>query len=306
MITTEFRDSRNSRRIRTNRPSVSLAHLAGVGIRASDLGLTDKNAVVKITTGADVDFEASLHVGVLNIIGDGKAKLVPGAAKLLFANDLTIAPGGKLDLADNDMIIQTADPAARDAMVNVITALIRRARDKNAEGKLWQGTGITTSAASPLITGLTGLAVVANVKQVPNPNGPGMIDVPLTDTFSGLSVDMNCVLVTYTCNGDMNVNGVIDADDYYQIDTGFLAFFRSGGKTSYRWGDIDFNDHVNADDYYLVDSAFLQQKGVVMSAHAPAGGSAAPASGTAKAGVFHTAMRKGLAKVLHANRGRKR
>lgn len=84
--------------------------------------------------------------------------------------------------------------------------------------------------------------------------------------FDGVDVDMNCILVKHTWNGDMDVNGVVDADDYYQIGSGFLAFVRTGGKTFYRWGDLDFSDCVDADDFYLIDSAYLGQKGVVMSA----------------------------------------
>ena len=47
----------------------------------------------------------------------------------------------------------------------------------------------------------------------------------------------NSILVKYTWNGDMDLSGKVDADDYFLIDTGFL----SGGELSgYRNGDLDY------------------------------------------------------------------
>jgi len=58
--------------------------------------------------------------------------------------------------------------------------MIRRAREKNAEGKLWQGSAITTSAGSPWISGLKGLSVVANVKQIRDAQGD-LSDAPIVE-----------------------------------------------------------------------------------------------------------------------------
>jgi len=255
----------------------SLDVRAGTFTFDQDMGINASAVSVHVSgDGTTVNFNAPQHLASLSI-GDGAR--VNLHAAILTTRGLLLGTNGLLDLADNDMVIQTVNPAARDQMRDYIAAQIKRARDKNDQGEFWQGKGITSSAASPLITGLTGLAVVGNVKQVPKSDGTGMIDVPIVlGKFGGVDVDMNSVLVKYTWNGDANVNGVIDADDYYQIDTGFLEFLRTQAKTTYRWGDIDFNDHVNADDYYLIDSAFLGQKGAVMSVPAPMPAKSSPFS----------------------------
>ena len=41
--------------------------------------------------------------------------------------------------------------------------------------------------------------------------------------FDGQDVDSNCILVKYTWNGDMNVDGVVNAEDYFLIDSAFLG-----------------------------------------------------------------------------------
>ena len=54
----------------------------------------------------------------------------------------------------------------------------------------------------------------------------------------------------------MNLDGVVNADDYFLIDTGFI-----GGGRRYQDGDLNYDGVVNADDYFLIDSAFIGQSG---------------------------------------------
>jgi hypothetical protein len=96
-----------------------------------------------------------------------------------------------------------------------------------------------------------------------NDEGPG---VPIYNgTFDGLPVDTNSILVKYTYNGDADLNGKIDADDYFQIDNGFAK-----NLTGYRNGDFDYNGTVDADDYFLIDNAFANQSGVLADGAASA------------------------------------
>ncbi len=78
-------------------------------------------------------------------------------------------------------------------------------------------------------------------------------------------MDINSILVKYTWNGDMDMNGKVDADDYFLMDSGFLS---GGALKGYRNGDLDYNGTVqrgivDADDYFLIDSAFLGQNQVL-------------------------------------------
>ncbi len=105
--------------------------------------------------------------------------------------------------------------------------VIEKAELGEVEEWISSGRGLISSAAEGSV--LTGLAAVAK--------GSG-------------------VRVRYTWNGDANVDGVIDADDYFLADSGFIT--QVGG-----WGNGDFNYDgvVDADDYLLIDSAFIGQSG---------------------------------------------
>jgi hypothetical protein len=114
--------------------------------------------------------------------------------------------------------------------------LVKRARDGDPR---WSGAGITDSqigSAAP-----RGVAAMLN---------PGL------GAFGGVAVDANSVLVRTTYDGDVNLDGRINADDYFKIDSGFLA---QAAKPGYANGDFNYDDKVNADDYFLIDSAFLGQ-----------------------------------------------
>jgi hypothetical protein len=94
----------------------------------------------------------------------------------------------------------------------------------------WAGPGITSSAAMLNSNGMTGLATGQN--------------------------DLGEILVKYTWNGDANLDGLINADDYFQIDSGYVT--QSKG---YQNGDFNYDDTINADDYFLIDSAYIGQSG---------------------------------------------
>jgi hypothetical protein len=69
-------------------------------------------------------------------------------------------------------------------------------------------------------------------------------------------VATNDILVKFTWNGDANIDGVVNADDYFQIDSGFIS--QKGGWYN---GDFNYDGVVNADDYFQIDSAFIGQSG---------------------------------------------
>jgi hypothetical protein len=98
-----------------------------------------------------------------------------------------------------------------------------------------------------------------------NDKGDGLM--ALIANLAGTTVTVNDVLVKYGWNGDVNLDGRVNADDYFRIDSGFL---NRPPSPTYRDGDFNFDGKINADDYFLIDQAFLNQKGVVLSAPKPA------------------------------------
>ena len=73
------------------------------------------------------------------------------------------------------------------------------------------------------------------------------------------------ITAKYTYFGDANLDGRITSDDYFRIDSGFLA---QPAKRLYRDGDFNYDDRITSDDYFLIDSAFLGQASPVSSAAA--------------------------------------
>ena len=69
---------------------------------------------------------------------------------------------------------------------------------------------------------------------------------PLFDSFAGQAVDENSILVKFTINGDADLNGKLDASDYFLIDKGFLSKNSANPLTGYRNGDFDYNDKIDA------------------------------------------------------------
>ena len=157
--------------------------------------------------------------GTVVIAADGTAEGVS------VVEDLTIAAAGTLDLTDNDLRVRTTDAQQRDAMLARVAGFIRSAR--NGSGGRWTGGGLTSSAAA--VNPLTTLAVGA---------------------------DANDVLVKYTYNGDANLDGRVNSDDYFRIDSGFLT---QPADPIYAQGDFNYDSLINSDDYFLIDSAFLGQ-----------------------------------------------
>jgi Leucine-rich repeat (LRR) protein len=205
---------------------------------------------ITASQGTVVSFATSQHLAALTLADSAKATLAAGGEHFIRTSALSIAPTATLDLVDNDLILQST-ATNRSADLAVVAGLIKSGRN----GGLWNGQGIANSTAAAEPNKLTGLAIALNDK------GTG---TPLYTTFDNESVDSNSILVKYTWNGDADLSGKIDADDYFQIDRGFASKL-----AGYRNGDFDFNDAVDADDYFLIDRAFLGQSGILAAEPSP-------------------------------------
>ena len=68
-------------------------------------------------------------------------------------------------------------------------------------------------------------------------------------------------MVMYTWNGDANLSGRVDADDYFQIDS---HYGQSGAANlGYFNGDFNYDGVVNADDYGVIDFNIIAQGAVL-------------------------------------------
>ncbi|MCY2954342.1 MAG: hypothetical protein NTU53_20620 [Planctomycetota bacterium] len=132
---------------------------------------------------------------------------------------------GKLDLEDNQLIVQLPEGEDMGSIISHVADLVRIGRN----GGSWTGGGITSSAAAS--NPLTGLAIVPEEQA-------------------------SQIRVQRTYYGDANLDGVVNADDYFQTDSGFIS-----QKPGWYNGDFNYDGVINADDYFLIDSAFVGQSG---------------------------------------------
>src|SRR5437773_11392541 len=55
----------------------------------------------------------------------------------------------------------------------------------------------------------------------------------------------------YTWGGDANLDGLLNGDDYFRIDS---HVNQSGSVFGYHNGDFNYDGAINGDDYFILDS----------------------------------------------------
>src|SRR5262249_39735360 len=137
-------------------------------------------------TGTMTDTGSLNIAGSLNITA-GAVTVSTGGSRLLVNHGISITGSGKLDLCDNDMVVQ-ATALTRQTTQDAVADKIRCAR---ASGN-WAGNRIISSAAVGNAAKITGLAAILN------DIGSGRTTF---STLHGQAVDKNSILVKYSWNG---------------------------------------------------------------------------------------------------------
>ena len=70
-------------------------------------------------------------------------------------------------------------------------------------------------------------------------------------TFGGEPVSAGDQLVMYTWGGDANMDGTLNGDDYFRIDSHVA---QSGTVFGYANGDFNYSGTIDGDDYFIIDS----------------------------------------------------
>ena len=197
-----------------------------------DLGTLSPHLSVKFDTSI-VNLDVPQHVAALEIASRTTVSLNMKGATAITTGKFSMAPGTFLNLSANDLLVH-AQPDSWQAARDALEALV--AASRNSPAGLWRGSGLTASAGRT--EPLKGLVVHADDRA----------DLPFVP-----------VRVRFSWNGDANLDGRINADDYFRIDRGFLS---QPPNPTYDQGDFNYDNLVNADDYFLIDQAFLGQSGV--------------------------------------------
>jgi hypothetical protein len=192
---------------------------------------TDAGVIVNVTAPASLLFNASAHLGALNLTGGAAAAVstisTPGPlappSRLLTLGSLSIDANSSFDLMNNDLILKSGGLAAVEALVL-----------KGFNNGDWKGKAIASSTAAndPIFTTALGTALA------------GDIGLP---TFDGETVAATDILVKYTYYGDADLNGFVNGDD----ESLLLYGLKQGGAPHWEFGDFDYSGHVTGDDYSL-------------------------------------------------------
>ena len=191
----------------------------------------------------------------MTIAGSGRINLSAGRGTVTLPQaSLAISQNGKLDLADNELVVIPAgDPVAA---FDQFTALVCSAR--NFPSGLWMGPGITSSLAmaDPMVS----LAVLLGA------DGRITIKPALT--------------------GDANQDQTLDGDDYFEIDRGFLLGL---ARPTYAAGDFNYDRKIDGPDYFVIDMAFLSRP-AAQAGGTPRPASTTPVLSDSRPGIFAQGM----------------
>ena len=180
-------------------------------------------------------------VGDFRMTHGGVGQVMAAPGETLHASGIHFDENATFDLRTSALVIH-ADAPTSQAVLSEITASIASAR--NTAPTPWTGPGLTSSAAAA---------------------------DPLTTLAVGLLGDD--IVVKHTYHGDANLDGVITSDDYFRVDSGFLA---QPAVPTFSQGDFNYDGQVTSDDYFLIDSAFLGQSAPPAASAVPTSSAAAP------------------------------
>ncbi|MCY2953770.1 MAG: PA14 domain-containing protein [Planctomycetota bacterium] len=176
-------------------------------------------------TGLDVSVgNTALSAGGVTIAVSSIQTVAPdlGASNTLSLKSLTIGDQTSLDVAKGALILSKTGGTTAAQVFDMLAS--------GRNGGDWNGTGLVSSTAAARF---------------------------LTDGFTGLTQAEDAggnVVVKYSWNGDVNQDALVNADDYFYVDSGYIT-----KDPGYANGDLNFDGLVNADDYFLIDSAYIGQ-----------------------------------------------
>ena len=220
----------------TNGPGSQLIANGGIVTLGTDAGYAAApNLSVTVNAGTAVGLDGTQHLAALAIAGGNRP--APLSGHLISTNALAITGGGKLVLY-SDLIVHGGSLASAWNGTNYtgITGRIQR----GGNGGQGSGPGIEAFQGPPVGT----LAVAS--------------DADLgKSTFDDVHlVGPTDILLKYTFAGDANLDGKIDADDYFQIDSNYDT---PPTSLNYYKGDFNYDGVINGDDgRFFIDLQLLQ------------------------------------------------
>ncbi len=200
---------------------------------SEDLAATYPNLTLALMPNTSVVFNSSQHLAALSLSG-GAVSLAPGGNKALVTNSLSISNGGKLDLADNALIVDYVGASNLSAVKNYILTG-RGGTDFGMAS--WNGPGINSSVAAAQDGFSFAIGYVEN-SFLPN------LGVASYSAFMGQTIDGTSILVRYTRGADATLDGVVNSDEVTIMGLNY----NSVGTGDWFLGDFDYDGKCDSDD----------------------------------------------------------
>jgi hypothetical protein len=200
-----------------------------------------------ITASAKVELNSQQHLAALQVNSTGSVTSASGGTQTLYTNALSIAPGGKLDLNDNDLVVENGNFSTLQAQV--------LQGYSNVPDTTKTGIISSTSQAS---AGKTLLVLFKNT----------LINSPDFPFASGQTIGTNAVAGKYTYVGDADFDGQVTSADYTAIDANLGATGIDLGQSWFK-GDMDRDGNITSADYTGIDANLSNGIGNPLSAAAP-------------------------------------
>jgi hypothetical protein len=214
-----------------------------------DIDADLNGAGVDASAGATLLMHASQHLSSLLLAGNASAAIDAGGSRFLRIGFLGIAGGARLDLADNDMILDYASVSPtgswNGSAYTGVAGMIASGRGLDGA---WDGAGVVTSMTAAIAPSTITTLAIAEAADI--------FGIAATQTvmFDGQTIDGTTAIVKYTYSGDANLDGVVTGDDYFAIDSAFPQ-----ARHGWSNGDFNFDGTIDGDDYFLIDSLFPAQ-----------------------------------------------
>ena len=217
---------------------------------ATELNPALRNIDVTVDAGATALFAtATFHADRLTV--DGDAAILADGGRTLVVKELVIGAAGRLDLSDNDMVIdyEPATPSPIGAFDGTaytgVHGLIQQAYNFGG----WDMPGIYTSQAN------AGSAVGMTTLAVGEAADAFFLGGSDTAAFNGATVDATAIVIKYTYAGDVNFDGVVDGSDYGTLDN----WIQFPGTSGFMNGDVNYDGIIDGADYGTLDNAIQLQ-----------------------------------------------
>ena len=257
----------------------SLVLNAGEYDYTQDASTTSSNLSLIANNNAIFTFVANQHLASLTLNGTSSALMAEGFGLTMVTGALSMSPTATFDMADDDLVVHST-AANKQAMLSTLSDLLRSGR----AGGLWNGAGIDSSTAANNANHSTGIAAIINDR------GDGTV---LKQSLGGEALSNNDIVLKYTYNGDANIDGTINADDYALIDSGFATH-----SSGYYNGDFNYSGGApNSDDYFLIDKAYSDQAAPLSAPQSPASVAVAPQPAAASPAIVTSATTTNATKV---------